>query len=133
MWDRGVFLTDKIIQEKAKRVQYTMNQTVEPDERTYLKFSNRQLALCKKRHNCKCFKSHGESFADDVATREALPRLQELCKNYNVNDIYNADEFGLAYSAALKSTVGPAALPGRKISKSLVTFLICANVDGTDN
>ena len=40
MWYRGVYLTDLVIQEKASRMQATLNMFARPTERTELKFSH---------------------------------------------------------------------------------------------
>ena len=78
--------------------------------------------------------SFGEqSDADDQRATEALPRLQQLERQYNLNDTWNADEFGLYCSAAQKSTIGPAALCGHKKAKDQATFLVCTDVDGTES
>ena len=134
MWECGVFLTDIMIQEKARRLQYAFNLLVPRTKQTNLAFSNGWLHLFKKRNGFKCYKSHGEQAdADHDGARAALPRLRQLTAQYALKDIYNADEFGLFYSAAPKSTIGKQPLPGRKMNKDRASFLLCTNVDGTDN
>ena len=49
-----------------------------------------------------------------------------------MNDVFNADEFGLFYTAAPTKTIGPVALPGKKKAKHRVTFLVCTNIHGTE-
>ena len=91
--------------------------------------------LCKfnKRHDFKSHKSHGEEGdADAQETAAALPMLQALASQYAPCDIFNADEFGLNFTAASRQTPGPASLKGRKQSKERLAFLVCANVDGTE-
>ena len=72
-----------------------------------MQFSNGWLYLFKQRHNLKCFKSYEEQEdADDEGARAAMPRFWQLAAQYSLADIFNADEFGLCYSAAPKSTIG---------------------------
>ena len=96
-------------------------------------FSNDWLYEFKTRRNFWCFKSHGEiNDADSAGTAAALPHQRELALHYPLSVISNADEFGLAYSAAPTRSIAPGILKGRKHSNQLATFLICANVDETE-
>ena len=53
-------------------------------------------------------------------------------RKYSINDRWNADEFGLFYSMAPNTTLGPARLAGRKKQKDRMTFLACVNADGME-
>ena len=133
MWERGIFLTDYVIREKAKRIQSALNLFSIPENKTEMKFTNGWLHRFKRRHNFKRYKSHGETGdADHAAAAAALPQLRRLASKYCLNDIFNADELGLYYTASPNSTIALAPLSGRKKSKERVTFLVCSNVDGTD-
>ena len=79
----------------------------------------------------KSFVEQGD--ADHRGAAEALPRLQQLTRQHNLNDIWNAEEFGLYYSAAPKSTIGPTAFPGDKKAKGRAKFLVCTDADGTES
>lgn len=46
-------------------------------------------------------------------TPSAMVRVRRIAKHYELNDIFNADELGLADSAASTSTIGSASLVGR--------------------
>ena len=119
MWNRGVFLNDKVMQEKAKRIQFALNQSLPPQEQLNMQFRNGQLYSFKQRHNLKCYKSHEEQGdADDEGARAALPRFWQLAARYSLADIFNADGFGLCNSAAPKSTIGPGFLPGCKVNRT---------------
>ncbi|CAG8581299.1 15156_t:CDS:2 [Cetraspora pellucida] len=41
--------------------------------------------------------SHEDASVDDAIIAEALPRLREILKEYDLKDIYNMDETGLFY------------------------------------
>ena len=103
------------------------------EQRTTLSFSNGWLQFFKKRHGLRFYNSYGEvGDSDGHAAVTALPRLRQIARQYTLNDIFNADEFALYYTAAPSSRIGPAPLLGRKKSKERVTVLYCKNADGTD-
>ena len=56
--------------------------------------------------------------------------IQELRK-HSLNDIWNADEFGLIYKTVPSRTVGPDKLLGKK-KKDRITYLACSNADGSE-
>ena len=123
MWGRGVSLMDFIIREKGHQLQCAYNAVVPPSKRTHIVFSEGWLYLFKKRHGFKCHRSHGESGdADKTAARIALPHLRQLAAQYPYTDIYNADEFGLWYSSAPTSTIGPGPLEGWKKVRHVSRF-----------
>ena len=134
MWQCGVFLSDVVIQEKARRLQCSLNQSaLRAEYHTSCTFSNGWLYAFKQRHNLKCHKSHGElGDADHEGAAIALPELRLLAQQFHLRDIFNADEFGLYYSASPTQTIGPGPIPGNNKSKKRVTFLVCSNVDGTE-
>jgi len=133
MWERGIYLNESLIVEKGKRLQCSLNLSLPLPECTNILFSNGWIHSFKKRHNFSCHKSHGEEAdADRAGAMTALPYLRHLTSQYHLNDIFNADEFGLYYTAAPTSTIGPGPLLGRKKSKERITFLVCANVDGSE-
>ena len=98
-----------------------------------LTFSNGWISKFEKRNNFKAYKSHGESGdADEEAIRNAMPSLRATLSMYRLNDIFNADEYVLFYTEAPNITIGPGPLKGNKKRKDRITFLVCANVDGTE-
>ena len=133
MYNQGVFLNDAVIQEKAHRLQCSLNLSAEPAARTTCTFSNGWLHAFKKRYNLKQYSCHGEAGDADVeGANAALPGLRQLTSQYCISNIFNADEFGLFYTAAPRKSIAPGQLRGKKKSKQRVTFLVCANVDGTE-
>ena len=133
MWDRKVFVFESLIKEKARRLLVSVNQNLTEEQRISLCFSNGWLDRFKKRNGFKSFMSHGESAdAYEFAISQELPFKCQKASEYALNDIFNADEFGLFYQAAPIRTIGPARLDGRKVRKERLTFLVCANADGTE-
>ena len=85
MHKRGVFLSDRLIQEKARRLfgdkEASDGSEVSNSEHGY-RFSNRWLSGFKKRYKLKCYRSHGEAAdADSDAALMAIPQLQTLKVN----------------------------------------------------
>ena len=133
-WDHGLFINDNVIEEKAKRLQCALSELLPPHEQSDMQFSNGWLHLFKQRHNFKCYKPHGEQGdAGDEGARAPLPRLGQLAAQYSLADIFNADEFGLCYSAAPRSTIDLGRPPSRNVNNDRATFLVCTNVDGSES
>ena len=57
---------------------------------------------------------------------------KELESRNRLNDLFDADKFGLYYLPLSSTTIGPGPPPGKEVFKDKVTFLICTNVDGTE-
>lgn len=77
MWERGVFLTGAVIQEKGQRLQASLNAFRCQEEHTSCKLSEGWLHVFNKRHQFKCYKSHGEEgTADRPGAKAALQRLR---------------------------------------------------------
>ncbi len=85
-----------------------------------------------KKHNSRSFKSHGEigSIAEILVSTE-LPELQEKLKNYRMNDVLNADEFGLFIKCLpLKHCTSPCFWNEKQTER--ITCLACCNGDGSE-
>ncbi len=73
-----------------------MNGLLPPEKQLCLNFSSGWLIKFQKLWDLKFVKLHGESGdADDEAIAASLPYIYQKLKNYNINDIWNADETGL--------------------------------------
>ncbi len=78
MYERKVFISDELIQEKARRIQLLLNQHIPQENQLHLKFSNGWLQKMKARNNFKCYRSHGESGnVDQNVICAELPILRE--------------------------------------------------------
>ncbi len=121
LWDvyeRKVFVSDELIQEKARRIQILLNLEIPEEHRLHLKFNNGWLQRLKIRDNSKYYKSHGESGnVDQNQIKSELPVLQEKHKKYSFRDIWNAEKFGLFYQMPPRETIAPGPIPGRKKKK----------------
>ncbi|XP_037959308.1 jerky protein homolog-like [Teleopsis dalmanni] len=95
------------------------------------------LANFKKRHGIRLLKICGEILSSD--TPKITPFVHSLRAKINemgISDsqLYNADESGLFYRLLPDKTFVAAnehAAPGRKTVKERITFLLCANADGS--
>ncbi len=118
MYERKVFISDELIQDKARRIQTLLNQEIPVENQLHLKFSNSWLQKLKIRNYFKCYRSHGESGNVDLnIINSELPVLQETIKNYSMEDIWNADEFAIFYQMPSRDTIAPARILGRKRRK----------------
>ena len=76
-------MNDSIIVEKGKRMQSSINFTLEEHERTNISFSNWWLHTLKRRHGFRRYKSQGESgSADEEEANAVLLRLRALAVQY---------------------------------------------------
>jgi DDE superfamily endonuclease/Tc5 transposase DNA-binding domain/CENP-B N-terminal DNA-binding domain len=99
--------------------------------------SNGWLSNFKKRHGIRHLKICGEILSND--TTQITPfihQLRAVVNEMGITDaqLYNADESGLYYHLLPDRTFVAASektAPGRKVRKERITFLLCANADGT--
>ncbi len=59
-----------------------------------------------------------------------IPKFRLKRSKYRMNDLWNADEFGLIYYSTPKYIIVPSRIPGKKNLKQRLTFVSCANGDG---
>ena len=96
-------LSDNIIKQKAERI-WLMTQGGRTGP--VLQFSNGWLEKFKKRHGCRRISYHGEQASAAILhAQNALPIIRIELGGYNVDEIYNADEFGLQYRLAPIKTI----------------------------
>jgi hypothetical protein len=89
----------------------------------------------KKRHNLKHYTINGESGSvSEEAVVEWSQKLQNIIKDYNPKDIYNADETGLFWRLMPNKTYSlqNKKCEGGKKSKERVTIMLCTNMDGSE-
>lgn len=131
--DAGVCLNGDMIKLQGRRIVDGVNDKLGVEDQIYFHFSSGWLGNFQKRWGLKLIKPHGESNdADDNEIVRSLPILQEKLKHYNINDIWNADETGLNYRLAPCKTIAHEQMSGRKKDKVRLTYLLCANADGTE-
>ncbi len=115
MYKRKVFVSDELVQEKARRIQILLHQQLPEEHQLHLKLSNGWLQKLKTRNNFTCYKSHGESGnVDQNQINSELPALQEELKEYPSKDIWESNDFGLFYQISPRETIASGPIPGRK-------------------
>ena len=133
VYHRRINVTDFFIKRNASELMNEFNAANEPEKRVSMKFSNVWIWKSKKRHGVKMYRSHGESGdANEAAVLKSLAEIRNKIKKYALNDIWNADEFGLFFKMAPTTKIGPGRLHGRKVQKDRVTFMACTNIDGSE-
>ena len=60
------------------------------------------------------------------------PKTEGNCGTVCQKDVFNADECGLFFSMAPDKTIAAEPLPGCKKAKERITFMPCANADGSE-
>lgn len=133
--DRNCPVNGPIFQAKAKE----MFKSVYPDkdEKDFLA-SDGWFRNFKRRHGLRFLKVCGEILSSD--TTEITPFVHQLRAKIDEmkltnEQIYNADESSLFYKMLPDKTYVAACektAPGGKIKKERVTFLLCANAEGTN-
>ena len=101
------------------------------------KFLSGWLERFKERHGISFKKVCGEEKSVDLASdqmEEWHRTLSVLLKEYQPDDIYNADETGLFFRLMPDRTLEFKNVDchGGKQSKERITTLVCANMSGTD-
>ena len=88
----------------------------------------------KKRHRIRKYNQSGESGSADLSeeTLRRIAELQDICKEFDHKDIYNADETGLFWLMTPNTTLASKPQKGRKHIKSRITLHACSNADGSD-
>lgn len=97
--------------------------------------SNGWIDRMKKRHDLVYRSLSGESSSVDEATIEEWKKnLPNLTKGYKPKDIFNADETGLFFNLLPDKSyvVKGDSCHGGKMSKLLLTVLLCCNCDGSE-
>lgn len=125
---KNMVITGPLLQAKALEI------AKELDIETF-KASNGWLEKFRELHNIHFKKLSGESGCVDSETVSAWKeQLHMLIEDYNMDDIYNADETGMFYKAIpTKSLVmRDESCKGTKVSKDRLTCLLSSNWSGTD-
>lgn len=124
--NKNVPISGPLIKEKALEVSENLKICD-------FKASNGWLDRFCKRHDINFKTISGESAdVDEVSVQDWFTKLKLIIKDYDVKDIFNADETGLYYLAmpnktfALKSDK----CAGRKSAKQRVTILFCSSMNG---
>ncbi|XP_062541874.1 jerky protein homolog-like [Armigeres subalbatus] len=88
-----------------------------------------------KQHNIRFLKITGEKLSNNAAAVDTyIEHFAAFVRHLSPSQIFNADESGLYFKCTPSSTffsMDESSAPGRKGNKERVTFMPCANVDGS--
>jgi hypothetical protein len=119
-------LTGKILQVKA------LDFAQRFPEESHFKASDGWLEKFKKRHNLHQVRMQGEA---NSVPLEILPeeqeRLREIISEYNLDDVYNADEMALFFRMPPNATLATGKTSGTKRDKTRITILLACNATGS--
>ncbi|GES79076.1 CENP-B homolog protein 2-like [Rhizophagus clarus] len=124
--ENGVDISDQVLHEKA--IAFASLYKVEN-----FKGSNGWIGEFKKRHNLSCYLKQGEAASAPLDKLDEFRKnLQDLIRNYSLEDVFNCDETGLYWKMEPKRTISNKPVSGKKQSKDRVTILLCSNATGTE-
>lgn len=119
-------LNGDILREKAKNFSVLLG--IED-----FKASEGWLTKFKQRHNIKQYLKQGESGSAPISE---LPFYREDLKNitsqYQLSDIFNADETGLFWKMEPSRVLSTGPVSGRKKMKERITVMLTCNASGTE-
>ena len=128
---KKINLTDLIIKEKTVDSLNNQNAKNPLKKKVCMSFSNGWNRRFKKHNGFKMYRYHGKSGdAEALAVQQKLSIIQNTTHKHSMGDVRNTDELGLFHKIAPVTTIGLGRLPGRKVLKDRLTFLVYTNVDG---
>jgi hypothetical protein len=124
--DACLDINGDILKEKAKNFSVLLG--IED-----FKASEGWLTKFKQRHNIKQYLKQGESGSAPISE---LPLYREDLKNitaqYQLSDIFNADETGLFWKMEPSRVLSTGPVSGRKKMKERITVMLTCNASGTE-
>lgn len=78
----------------------------------------------------KIFFPDGQAFVDVLSAMYSVPAIIRQLKGYEIDWVYNLDEFGLQYRLSPNSTIVSQLLRSVKKDKARITCLACCNASG---
>ncbi|POW17221.1 hypothetical protein PSTT_00543 [Puccinia striiformis] len=122
---RRMPINDEILRMKANKFANLLSID--------LKLSNGWLYKFKNRFRINRVELHGEAGSvDSNQAEDARKQILELTRDYEPQNIYNADETGLLYKMPPNKSLATEAYSGLKGSKVRLTYHLCCNADGSD-
>ena len=102
MFEKSIFGTDDLIWEKAEGIIESLIINNSENEKIEINLSNGWFYKFKQRNSFKRYRLHGEYGDVNVeGIISELPKLRKKLSEHSINDIFNADEFGLLYKLLL--------------------------------
>lgn len=127
---QSVPISGEVLRNKAEEFDKGFNPS------SQWKCSTGWLARWKVRHNVSYRSVCGENMAVDkeICSDWITNVLQPLLERYTPTDIFNADETDLYWRLLPDKThaVAGESCSGGKLSKEIITALVCANMTGTE-
>lgn len=125
----GVPVTNNVLKEKAEKIAEKLNITGFKASVGYLnRFKSRNQVLFEKIHGVAT--SVSQELCDDWTDT----KLPEILKDYEPQNVFNADEFGLFWKLLPQKTylIKGKSFKSGKMSRDRVSVLVCTNMDGSE-
>lgn len=131
-WVTGALLANNIINGKILQLKALEFAKKFPEE-SHFKASDGWLESFKKRNNLRHVRLHGEANSAPLSILpEERDRLQQIIGEYDLENVYNADETSLFYKMPPNTTLATEKTPGTKRDKTRITILFGCNATGSD-
>lgn len=125
--NRHLRLTGLIIKMKARQLAAEMQVPAED----IIGFSDGWLARFKRRYGIKNYVFHGEASSAPTATIiDEQSKLHALLVYFPPYNRFNVDETGLNFKMSPNSGLASHPLPGLKLDKSRLTYVLCTSEAG---
>lgn len=119
-------ITDSIIKQKGMKFAELLNN------QDFIGSSG-WLSNFKQRYSIREYFKHGEAQSAPIEKLPEMRRdLQNILKEYQMNDIFNCDETGLFWKMEPTHGLSTAPLLGTKQDKDRITILLTCNATGTE-
>jgi DDE superfamily endonuclease/Tc5 transposase DNA-binding domain len=129
-WVSGALATNRILTGKILQTKALDFAQRFPEE-SHFKASDGWLEKFKKRHNLHHIKMHGEANSAPLEIlSEERERLRAIIGEYDLNDVYNADETALFFRMPPNATLATRPTSGTKRDKSRITVLLACSATG---
>jgi hypothetical protein len=124
----GARLTGDMICEKGREFCYLFGYPVDT-----LEFSHGWLRSFNTRMGLTKHVFHGEAASAPLERLEdERYRLVCIIMWFHPRDVYNIDETALLYCLVPNSGLALTDMPGLKVDKKRITYVLCVNMDGSD-
>lgn len=122
-------LSDAVICEKARQL-CELSGVPSQDA---IQFSRGWLRRFKQRNGLKRFRFHGERASAPVERiQPERLRMRPIIAGYEPRNVLNVDETGLYWRMPPKTGIADSERGGLKDDKSRMTYVLCANMDGSE-
>lgn len=141
-YDSRILINGSTIRSKASDFQDSINSHLPQESQITLKFTTGWLTKFMKRWNLRSCRSYADESSDStttadengnsITTADELKALQRIVGQYELADVWNADETGLQYSMAPDRSMSEHLIHGRRGKQPLLTLLMSGNADGSE-